>query len=112
MLERFRGLSRSRRIGFAIWAVLMVLGGVMMVVAWQGRPVAGDCLTGLEEGLTGYPIVECDDPAAVWKVVGDAEGERDDSDLGTCDGQPDGQRINENVGRNSSWEMCVVPHRP
>ncbi|CAM3160073.1 hypothetical protein [Stackebrandtia soli] len=108
----WRRQSRTHRISLGIWAVLMVLGGVMMIVAWQGQPVTGDCLTGLDEEITGYPIVECDDPSAAWKVVGDATGERNDSDLGTCDGQPDGQRINTNVGRKSSWEMCVVPYGP
>lgn len=85
-----------------------VLGYVFFV--YSGKPEQGDCLTTLEESFTGWDIVDCGDPKAAWEVVATDTSGGYDLDLGTCDGHPDGQQVNERNGkRGRRWEMCVVP---
>ncbi|MEV0643790.1 hypothetical protein AB0I28_00865 [Phytomonospora sp. NPDC050363] len=104
---RRRGPRWGLRIGFT----LVLVGGLFgyFFFVHGGNPERGDCLKNLDETFTGWSIVECSDPAAVYEVVATARGSYD-YDLGTCEGYPEGEAVNESNGkRGKRWEMCVVP---
>ncbi|GIG68081.1 LppU/SCO3897 family protein [Phytomonospora endophytica] len=102
---------KKPRWGLRIGFTAILVGGLFgyFFFIHGGNPERGDCLKDLEETFTGWSIVECGDPGAVYEVVATSRGSYD-YDMGTCDGYPDGKAINESAGkRGKRWEMCVVP---
>lgn len=104
-------MRKKPRRALGIIVALIIFGGIFsyFIFIHGGNPERGDCLKDLDETFTGWSIVECSDPAAAYEVVATARGSYD-YDLGTCEGYPEGQAVNESAGkRGRRWEMCVVP---